>query len=108
MSGSIATGDRVYQIRYYDEFTGKTVEIVHATLDEAVSAIKKARDELYFQGTSTLEPKPTIDYEKQPVKEQSDVDTSSNDSKVEEIKEIKSPWDEDDVYYHGLYFGSSD
>jgi hypothetical protein len=40
----------MYQIRYLDPITGTVLESQSSSLEEAVSSIKKAKDNLYFKG----------------------------------------------------------
>lgn len=97
------SGQTMYQIKYYDEMSGKTLDVVSSNLDEAVSAIKRARDELYFKGSTSIDPKIDVGYEKR-IDEEMIPETAKPDP-----KEIVSPWgDDDQVKYAGLYFGEID
>lgn len=101
----------MYQIRYMDPFTSKLVEVVAETLDEAVSAITKARDELYFQGSSSTEPKLDPGYGTTKPEQNTKEDEPSSPSLETEIKTekpLKDFWDEEDVQYSGLYFMDDD
>ena len=42
----------MYQITYLDAMTGRVLQVKGESLDEAVSAIQKAKDALYYQGSS--------------------------------------------------------
>lgn len=50
----------MYQIRYTDPMTGMVLESSSSNIDEAVAAIKKAKDNLYFKGYHSQED-PKID-----------------------------------------------
>jgi hypothetical protein len=43
---------RVYQIRYKDPMTGTILEVQAHSLNDAVTSIQKAKDDLYYRGHS--------------------------------------------------------
>jgi hypothetical protein len=92
----------MYQIRYLDPITGTVLEAQSHVLEEAISSIKKAKDNLYFKGyPSTLD---TVDSTKnsdlapEPVIES----TPTAESETEYEAETPSIEDEDYWYPHGV------
>lgn len=86
----------MYQIRYLDPITGAVLEAQSHALEEAVAAIKKAKDNLYFKGYASVQEEPMPSS----VEESSTNSSNAEDKKTETEYETESPSIEDEDYWY--------
>lgn len=90
----------MYYVRYVDPITGLSFDFKSDSLDEVVSAVKKAKDDFYFKGYSVPEPPKEDAVSDKPEPQVSQTEETLDTGRVPEETEIEI--DEDDAY--GYWF----